>query len=406
MSLSWSIVSDLRQLEGLADAWRGLLARSGSDEPMLSPDWLLPWWRRFGGEGGRELRVGVAHRGDTLVGLVPLLGRWHWYALGIPFRRLELLGTGEAEKDEVCSEYLNVITERGAEEELVAALADALARNVFGAWDELVLGGLDGTSPLPAQLATELRKRGAEAAIEETEVARFIPLPATWEAYLQRLPATSRYLVTRSLREFERWAGDGFERHEVTTRAELVEGRRVLLALHGSRWGDEGAFASPRFDAFHEDVMPALLDRGALDLSWICARGEPVAALYNVRWRGKIYSYQCGRRLDLPREIRPGIVMHAHAIRGAIAAGMREYDFLGGSSQYKRKLAPASRPLVRLRAVRRGLRETARLVAEGMTTAARLGRSMVRERVLARRSRSGSRSRSPSNEAPREEETR
>lgn len=400
MSLSWSIVSSLRPLEELAGAWRELLARSGSDEPMLSPDWLLPWWREFGGLGGRELRVGVAHRGDTLVGLVPLLARWHWYALGIPFRRLELLGTGEAEQDEVCSEYLNVIAERGAEEELIAALAEALARGVFGSWDELVLGGMDGTSALPGQLAAELQRRGAPSSVEEVDAARFIPLPATWEAYLHGLPATSRYLVNRSLRDFEAWAGDGVERRAVTSRAELAEGRRVLLALHGSRWGDEGAFASARFDAFHEAVMPALLDRGALDLSWICARGEPVAALYNLRWRGKVYSYQCGRRVDLPREIRPGIVMHAHAIRGAIAAGMREYDFLGGASQYKRKLAPATRPLVRLRAVRRGLRETARQVAEGMTSAARLGRAMVRERVRERRARSHATT------APREESRR
>ena len=388
MSLSWSIVSSLRPLEELAGAWRELLSRSGSDEPMLSPDWLLPWWRKFGGEGGRELRVGVAYRGDVLVGLVPLLARWHWYALGIPFRRLELLGTGEPEQDEVCSEYLDVIAERGVEEELIASLADALTRGVFGSWDELVLGGMNGTSALPGLLAAELRRRDAPSSLEEIDVARFIPLPATWEAYLQGLPATSRYLVNRSLRDFESWAGDGFELHTVTSRAELALGRRVLLALHGSRWGEEGAFASPRFDAFHEEVMPALLDRGALDLSWMCARGEPVAALYNLRWRGKIYSYQCGRRLDVPREIRPGIVMHAHAIRGAIEAGMREYDFLGGASQYKRKLAPAMRPLVRLRAVRRGLRETARQVAEGMTAAARLGRAMVRERVQARRARS------------------
>jgi CelD/BcsL family acetyltransferase involved in cellulose biosynthesis len=382
MALSWSIVSDLRQLEELAGPWSELLARSGANGPMLSPTWLLPWWRSFGGEGGRELRVGVLHRGDELAGLVPLLARWHWYALGIPFRRLELLGTGEPERDEICSEYLNVIIERGAEEEVTASLADALVRGVFGAWDELVLGALDGASELPSRLAAELRRRDTRPTLEETDVARYIPLPATWEAYLDDLPATSRYLVSRSLRDFESWAGDDVTIHQATSPRELLEGRRVLLALHESRWGDGGAFASPRFDAFHEQVMPALLESDALDLSWICAHGEPVAALYNVRWQGRIYCYQSGRRLDLPRAIRPGIVMHAHAIRRAIEGGMREYDFLGGTSQYKRKLAPTTRPLVRLRAVRRRLRETARVVAEGMTAAARMGRAMARERKI------------------------
>ena len=382
MALSWSIVSDLRQLEELAGPWSELLARSGADGPMLSPTWLLPWWRSFGGEGGRELRVGVLHRGDELAGLVPLLARWHWYALGIPFRRLELLGTGEPERDEICSEYLNLIIERGAEEEVTASLADALVRGAFGAWDELVLGAMDGASALPGRLAAELRRRDARPTLEETDVARYIQLPATWEAYLDELSAASRYLVSRSLRDFERWAGDGVEVHQATTPSELLEGRRVLVALHGDRWGDEGAFASPRFDAFHAQVMPALLERDALDLSWICAHGEPVAALYNVRWRGRVYCYQSGRKLDVPKAIRPGIVVHAHAIRRAIEGGMSEYDFLGGASQYKRKLAPTTRPLVRLRAVRRRLRETARMVAEGMTAAARVGRAMARERMV------------------------
>jgi Acetyltransferase (GNAT) domain len=391
MALSWSIVSDPRRLEALAGPWSELLERSGSNEIMLSPAWLLPWWRRFGDHGGRELRVGVLHRGDVLAGLVPLLARWHWYSLGIPFRRLELLGTGEREQDEVCSEYLNVIAPRGAEEEVVTSLAEALARGVFGPWDELVLGAMNGASPLPELLARELRKSEAQAStsasisIEEIGAARYIQLPATWGAYLEALPSASRYLVSRSLRDFARWAGDGLELREAVSRLDLMEGRRALLALHSSRWGGGGAFASPRFDAFHGEVMPALLDRGALDLSWICARGEPVAALYNLRWDGRVYCYQSGRRLDLPRAIRPGIVIHAHGIRRAIEAGMREYDFLAGTSQYKRKLAPTTRPLVRLRAVRRGLREAARVVAEGMTAAARFGRDYARERVLAGR---------------------
>ena len=387
MALSWSIVSDPRQLEGLAGPWSKLLERSGSNEIMLSPEWLIPWWRSFGNEGGRELRVGVLHRGDALVGLVPLLARWHWYALGIPFRRLELLGTGERERDEVCSEYLNMIVERGAEGEVVTSLAQALMRGVFGRWDELVLDAMDGTSAVPELLASELRQSEARATIEEISVSRYIPLPATWEAYLDALPSASRYLVTRSLRDFATWTGDGLELREARSRLDLVEGRRVLLALHDSRWGDGGAFASPRFDAFHGDVMPALLDRGALDLSWLYAHGEPVAALYNLRWNGRVYCYQSGRRLDLPRSIRPGIVMHAHGIRRSIEAGMREYDFLGGSSLYKRKLAPATRPLVRLRAVRPRLRETARVAAERMTAAARVGRDFARARVLAWRPR-------------------
>ena len=66
------------------------------------------------------------------------------------------------------------------------------------------------------------------------------------------------------------------------------------------------------------------------------------------------YFYQSGRRVDVPKAVRPGIALHALAIRASIESGLREYDFLAGASRYKRELALATRPLVTLRAVGTG----------------------------------------------------
>ena len=67
-------------LEGKRPDWDDLLRRSGTNEPTLSPLWLLTWWRTYGQGTGRKLRVGLVHQDGRLVGLVPLLGRrvWHW----------------------------------------------------------------------------------------------------------------------------------------------------------------------------------------------------------------------------------------------------------------------------------------------------------------------------------------
>ncbi len=93
-------------------------------------------------------------------------------------------------------------------------------------------------------------------------------------------------------------------------------------------------------------------------------RGEPVAAVYNIVWNNKVYFYQSGRKTDVPPKVRPGVVLLAHAIRGAVEAGRREFDFLAGDVQYKRQLALALRPLVQFRVARRCLRERLRLLAE------------------------------------------
>jgi len=58
---------------------------------------------------GRELRVGLFHDGDRLVGVAPLCRRRFWHRPGIPMRRLEFLGGDDNEDDGVCSEYLRPI---------------------------------------------------------------------------------------------------------------------------------------------------------------------------------------------------------------------------------------------------------------------------------------------------------
>ena len=79
-----------------------------------------------------------------------------------------------------------------------------------------------------------------------------------------------------------------------------------------------------------------------------------------MRWANKTYFYQCGRSREVPPHIRPGGVLLYLAIRRAIEAGLREFDFLGGEAVYKKQLAQASRPLVQVRVARPGIRERAR----------------------------------------------
>jgi CelD/BcsL family acetyltransferase involved in cellulose biosynthesis len=366
MELAGSIVRDPAALAAVEPAWRELMLRSSSDEPTLTPLWLREWWRIFGPEGGRRLRVVLFRDGGRLVGLAPLLWRRHWYRSVIAFRRIELLGSGEREADEICSDYLGVIVERGREEAVAKALAAALA-GALGPWDELILPAMDGEAPMIRPLSRALARPGVTVETEVTATCPYIALPGNFQDYLDALSSAGRYLVKRSLRDFDRWAGGDAVLHQARTSDDLAHGKRVLAALHGERWsaeGQAGVFGSTDFAAFHDAVMPPLLAVGALELLWLTVRGEPVAALYNLVWNGKVYFYQGGRKVDVPKDIRPGIVIHAWAIRAAIAAGRREYDFLAGGSRYKRQLAVSTRPLVRLRAVRSPLLERIRRATE------------------------------------------
>jgi CelD/BcsL family acetyltransferase involved in cellulose biosynthesis len=354
------VIQSIDELAGITPAWRALLDRASGAEPVLTPTWTLAWWRAFG--AGRHLRALTLWDGPELVGLAPLSLRQVLTKHAIPTRKVELLMTGEDHASEICSDYVGVLAAPGFELTLAHRLAGALASGELGSWDQLVLSALNGELPVVELLGDALQRAGVRCTIEPEGACPYIPLPTTWEAYLKALPSSGRYTVTRALRDLESWAEhDGFRLRTATDDASLREGRAVLHALHGERWNDEaspGVFADPTFAAFHDEVMPTLLGGtdGQLELHWLEVRGQPIAAIYNIVYRGKVYFYQSGRKVDVPKGIKPGIAIHALAIRRAIEAGRTEYDFLSGESQYKHKLCLASRPLARLSAISPTLR--------------------------------------------------
>jgi CelD/BcsL family acetyltransferase involved in cellulose biosynthesis len=367
MTLSRHVVTDPDELASMRGEWEQLLANSSANEPSLSPDWILAWWRVFGQLEGRRLRVLTVRNDGRLVGLIPMLTRVASHPPGISLRRLELVPSGEAEADEICSEYIGLIADRGHEFAVAQAFADAVADGELGRFGELVLPAMDGEQFAPAFVASALHRRGLSVNVTARHWSPYVPLPDSWDAYLEALAPSRRYRVRRSVRAFESWAKGPPTLTFAKSSSDLVRLRAVLERLHAERWseaGKPGVFASERFRSFHDELIPALFERGALEIGSLDVRGEPVAAFYNFVWNGKSYFYQGGRKLDVPNQIRLGLVMHAAIIRNAIERGLREYDFLSGTSRYKVELALRARPIVSIRATRPSAAEAVRCAAD------------------------------------------
>ena len=66
--------------------------------------------------------------------------------------------------------------------------------------------------------------------------------------------------------------------------------------------------------------MPRLLEEtdGRLDLWRLVARGEPIAALYNIVYRNKVYFYQSGRKNG---NFEAGVVASLFSLRVSIVSG-------------------------------------------------------------------------------------
>lgn len=373
---SLQIIDNFDDAEARRPEWHDLLERSVRNELTQAPDWLLPWWRVFGDLDGRRLRIGLFRDGDRLIGLAPLLWRRHWYRGFLPFRRLELLASGEVEGDAIVSNHIGIIAERGAEATVARRFVDALADGAFGSWDEIVLPMMSGDTAMPELLIAAFRAAGYSAESMEAAGAPFITLPATWDEYLAKLPGKERKNLKRQLRLFDEWSGGTTELESVSTVGDLERGKKILVDLHQARWASEaqsGVFRSPLFSAFHDATMYDLAERGVLEILILRARGEPVAALQTYVWADKVTAYQTGRHPDLPQNLSPGSVIFAWAIRRAIEQGRREFDMLADAVHYKLQLTQQIRPLVQVRVARSCVVEWLRRAGVGIARWMRRG---------------------------------
>lgn len=153
------------------------------------------------------------------------------------------------------------------------------------------------------------------------------------------LSRSARTLLKRSQAEIP----GGF--HPSITRAENIEQALEfflsLRELHQKRWrsrGMSGAFSSPYFNTFHQELIGREFAAGVIDLIKVTTGEHLLGYLYNFRYREVIYNYQSGFNYE-NSQWRPGLLSHQAAINWYTALGADTYDFLAGDSQYKRIFA-------------------------------------------------------------------
>jgi CelD/BcsL family acetyltransferase involved in cellulose biosynthesis len=353
------VIRDLESFDALHAEWPQLLSRSRSNSITLTWPWLRTWWEIY--QDTRSLRVITVRDDGRLIGAAPLLARdvpsSHYRVL--PFRRFELLASGEAPADQICSDYIDWIAESGREAEVVGAVVGCLCTELSREWEELCLPDVSAESPNLGCIASEAGRRGLSVETLKREPCSVCRLPASWAEFLDGLGSGLRYKIRRGLREFERQGGSY---QVVSSAGELPEAVRILVALHQQRWtakGRAGAFRSERRRRFHETLMPLALEQGWLRLGILRVKDEPIGAIYNFRYAGKIAFYQSGITVPQNNHLRPGLIMHGLEIQSAIEAGCTEYDFLKrGHSDYKDAWTSETRDLLFVRIAKPGVKET------------------------------------------------
>ncbi|HET8897893.1 MAG TPA: GNAT family N-acetyltransferase [Rhodanobacteraceae bacterium] len=339
-----TILTQPSEIEAIAPQWDALFARCPHAAVALTPTWMLAWWASYGSayaNGVGALRVICVHRGDALIGVLPLYRRRNMARIGPSPHEWLLLSSGEAEHEESCTEYLDLLCRDEDGGDCVAAVATCLQR---WPWQRIALRLLDRRTAL-AGLSGALADF-ALVRIRDAGVCPIADLSGGMEAYLARLSSSARYRMRRALRE----ADSDALRFHVASADEAVGALDELGRLHQQHWveaGSPGCFAAPRWVDFHRRLLATLYPQGRAVIATLYASDQAVAAIYGFLAHGSFHYYQTGvSRESIPGVRSPGILANLLLMRHLAEHGVTSYDFLRGQSRYKRELSTREGGLV------------------------------------------------------------
>lgn len=350
--LEVAVIREPSRWTAMAEEWQGLFVVSPSASPTLHYDWLRTWWDVYGDVCSRAedgLRIVTCRRGGRLVAALPLYDRRPARAWN-GGRRLGFIGTGESEREEICSDYLDLLYRPEDCEEATAEVSKLLTGPLAGEYDYLELTDLSDASPLVRWAVSE--GAGHQAETSPRGACPIADLNGGFENYLGRLSANTRQQCRRLMRQAEQ-AKVAFEVADESRRDEFFE---QLVELHQRRWqadGKPGCFSAERFTRFHRELVKKWLPEGRAVLSRLSLAGRPIAVKYGFVLNGKYDFYQSGVLADDAAELKsPGVVSFMYLMRHLAGHGVKTFDFLRGSSSYKQRLATTAQPLVQVRLVR------------------------------------------------------
>src|SRR5581483_11882257 len=221
--------------------WTNLVRDDPSGTFFHTPQFLKLYWEEFG-EQPEHLLLAFAEEEGAQVGAV---------AFERVGPKLRFLGGTEV------TDYLGPVAAPGAEDGFAKELLAALARR--DDWEEADLRGLPEDRPWLHRLEEAAAAQGFSTEIEDDKngVAPFLPLPGSYDEYLNGLPAKLRHEIKRKARKLEAEAGSFriLIAHEDTLE-ELLD---RFVSLHRSSEGPKGVFLQPGMEIFLRPGVAASL---------------------------------------------------------------------------------------------------------------------------------------------------
>jgi CelD/BcsL family acetyltransferase involved in cellulose biosynthesis len=302
--------------ERLEPVWQTRLRAAGA-HPSLLPGWLEAAAAAHRQEHG--LRVAVGDDGDALLPFFH--GRRRMWGIDLP--SLELAGNLVAYHQEVIAE--------ASPEQLLLALARQSRWQVLVA-EEVPDGGRTATA-----LQAVAERLGADLLRYPGDASPYLPIESDWEEFLSGRGRDFRYRLRREWRRLEAAGEFGFRHFHSASDVEELLG--LMLAVEERSWKREAGMAigASRVEtAYYRRLLPWLARSGMLAADVLYLNGCVAAYSLCYRFDGRMGQLKTSFDQRFAA-LSPGAVLTRRVIQDAFEEGMKEFDFLGGQMEHKRR---------------------------------------------------------------------
>lgn len=328
-SLVGKVVTSRNELETYAHEWNELLSSSKANTIFLTWEWISAWLEAVYPDA--HLFVVSVRDGDgRLIAVAPFyLSDLHLLGL-IRYRCLRVIGDCQSG-----GVYGDVIVRSGFEDvAMMFVMQELLKHNDI--WDCIWVCNMAGWTDAYERFSGICKELGL-CMHEWLREFSMVKLPDTHEAYLQQFSKNHRRNIrckTRQLHE-----SHAVELVRCASRDKLPELLGRLFELHRRRWesvGQAGSFVRrPPMKRFYESFAPVALREGWLSLNVLKVDGILQATQYGYVYDGTYHALQDGYNPDSFDGI--GNVLRNLIFERCIQERLREYDFLGGFTEHKRR---------------------------------------------------------------------
>lgn len=334
--LQTSVVVDEDGLRALAESWQDIERTVPGLTVFQTHRYQAAWVRSFALD--RKLLVVCIHDGDELIGIAPFqvsLLPMH----GKVLRQLSFLGAPwEVDRP-------RFLFRRHAEGCAEAAAHALLARREQ--WDVIWFHEQDAGNGALETFCTTLARRGVLHGRVPSSSCPYLTFTGSWEQLLatksqkfrKNLKAARKKLQAAGQLEYTNCAGDEQRLQRLFGEYELLESRGWK-----ARKGVGVSQSVPHL-RFYRHLIHAFGDSGRFVFRCLRVDGQLVAATFGLLHERRFYSLHIAHDAA-HAACSPGTYLESLEIEECFAAGLDEYDFLGGFLTNKVRWASHSRDTV------------------------------------------------------------